>query len=812
MDHLPCFQESNYVPIKVPFLSETPYRCRKFWSESFNVLRSGDAFESEITARSMRLLQDWLFFGILDEFLEGLNPTDFVRDAAGGPCITTEKLPQYLDKWRRTTMAKLKSQDAGTARATMRSNTKCLEEATHFILLHNTKLENAASPAPEVWLSVKALGQTLTTQLLSHMDWLGVMTLGGTFLSFPPSSVLNTRLLAAGWCPSDVARSPSLSSSFFALSMSMQGRRRTHSTCSETACNADQIDESNYATKHVREGCRCQFVGPSRDAIVSLLEKEEIPVLTLPGELKDGDEHSADIKLDVIPARASRGFVAMSHVWSDGLGNTEENELPLCQLKRIYRLSSQVLAGHGMIDGPVHIWMDTLCVPVRDEDKHYRKLAITSMAKTYESAAFVLAIDSGLVQASRLDRLEELLLRIRYSGWMRRLWTLQEAVLPEKGCLLQLRDGYINLHQLCGELYSRMGDTFEHICSWPHMRTFEIILFHWAHFECFWKGSIYRKRAKPEAGEMHRRMLDANYHGIVKLASCGEIPAQKLRSTWNAIVGRRTSKPADEPVVLAGLLYLEDEVQQILELPLVEKWKLIFSHAYYVLKLPQEIIFHSGPRPSEDGWRWITLSITETSSRLFSWKTGSRRTADEGWPGLMVYFFGLDLGRAEAFFASGFFSEDATVALRLQGGQNGIWYHCKRQSWKYPAAGTKALDDTDGRKTAVTDVLLEADTGSRYALILQQREPLDNESGGYDFGHAILVSFVDDHVAGETRNVRYVCNVRIVMADGSAAAQYEKIANRSARAIDQSAVLGNAESVFWQLGQLIDEEEEWCVG
>jgi hypothetical protein len=79
------------------------------------------------------------------------------------------------------------------------------------------------------------------------------------------------------------------------------------------------------------------------------------------------------------------------------------------------------------------IWMDTLCIPVHPDLKEDRKAAIVGLAKTFREASQVLVLDADMQtcpkNAGRLERGTRLL----FSGWMRRLWTYQEAVISGEG-------------------------------------------------------------------------------------------------------------------------------------------------------------------------------------------------------------------------------------------------------------------------------------------------------------------------------------------------------------------------------------------
>ena len=85
-----------------------------------------------------------------------------------------------------------------------------------------------------------------------------------------------------------------------------------------------------------------------------------------------------DIK--VVPARPDSQYVAILHVWSDGLGNVTSDSLLFVQLFWLPQYSVELYDGVE-----VHIWIYTICTAV----------------------------------------LLEVSLRVHGSMWMRRLWTLQ---------------------------------------------------------------------------------------------------------------------------------------------------------------------------------------------------------------------------------------------------------------------------------------------------------------------------------------------------------------------------------------------------
>ena len=129
---------------------------------------------------------------------------------------------------------------------------------------------------------------------------------------------------------------------------------------------------------------------------------------------------------------------------SHGLGNPHQNAIPSCQLKKIYQL---VVTAVG---AQVALWLDTLCVPVSAHYRQYRKLALFKMRETYANATEVLVLDACLQEVG--ESIYERRLQIVCSGWMRRLWTLQEALLPKpENLLIQFRYNAVPLSSLVDE-------------------------------------------------------------------------------------------------------------------------------------------------------------------------------------------------------------------------------------------------------------------------------------------------------------------------------------------------------------------------
>ena len=120
-------------------------------------------------------------------------------------------------------------------------------------------------------------------------------------------------------------------------------------------------------------------------------------------------------------------------------------------MKRISYLVQQLLPP-GERD--VSFWIDTICCP--REPMEARRQAITVMSHTYNGADKVLVLDKDLqsTPAHSISDFERMA-RLYVSGWLTRMWTLQEGVLS-KMLFIQYADMAVELTEaLCKIFMSR---------------------------------------------------------------------------------------------------------------------------------------------------------------------------------------------------------------------------------------------------------------------------------------------------------------------------------------------------------------------
>ena len=149
-----------------------------------------------------------------------------------------------------------------------------------------------------------------------------------------------------------------------------------HSNCQLRAkCKANNVSlGSNYKTRHAEdcsEDCG-QFSSVDTAELERIIVSGGVPLISL---------SYGSTKLKVSRAQPWKNYIAMSHVWSGGLGNGKHNALPICQIKKLgeylhfqtreeltafSRLKRLLQADFAaLLPNPnTYFWMDTLCIPV----------------------------------------------------------------------------------------------------------------------------------------------------------------------------------------------------------------------------------------------------------------------------------------------------------------------------------------------------------------------------------------------------------------------------------------------------------------
>ena len=378
-------------------------------------------------------------------------------------------------------------------------------------------------------------------------------------------------MLEHGWCPSQVAmllpRTCPIQLVYFLTRLRLADAPERHLACDQHKCTAHQINPDKYKTRHYTANCDCKQWVTDVFTIDSILKDGRLPLLRIsPRHLL------ADLTVEIVASEPSSRYVALSHVWADGLGNPTENALPRCQLRYLHDLV-QHLDLDTNAEGPrgdLLLWCDTLCCPVAP--KQAKDRALTYMRKTYEDATHVLVLDTSLQRYDSVSLSpEEICVRIIASGWMRRLWTLQEGWLPSaKGRLwFKFGDKAINLQHL-------LQIAIDTLRNQLNLKGIEgVIISHLLAFTNVFKFDV--------DGE------------VLDLALMDEY----LRF-------RSVSVSSDEPILIGNLLGLPIEkiLDDSIETRIYKMWSLMDS-----VGIPTSILFRLGPRLQTQAFRWAPSTM-----------------------------------------------------------------------------------------------------------------------------------------------------------------------------------------------------------
>lgn len=378
----------------------------------------------------------WLYYGLLHAFCSALGvpfrQEHFVsQDPDGRRVLTTRNIHQYIWYWAAASVhSPPRHVDLGHIISVVRLNVGIF-------------IDCDASAAPDVaghpvLAAISVLGATL--------DHVHAFLFGSSSSTDAWKTPLALRRLLqeAGWCPGQVAHfTRTLSPTTLAL-IAFQGepadRDKNHDSCTEQHCYAHQVDPARYKTAHAGRDCRCEhhYQDPDINQQVReilLQDRNEgvagIPVFAVT-RWPEGTDKAGELRVIVRDALAKprpAKFVAISHVWSDGMGNAQENTMPACLWQHLQRRVQRLYPNKSK---PVPFWIDTVGVPM---EPSLRRRAIADMSALYGRASKVLVMDKSMQRLSGESRSPlEMLFSVGISPWNRRLWTFPEAALAKVLC------------------------------------------------------------------------------------------------------------------------------------------------------------------------------------------------------------------------------------------------------------------------------------------------------------------------------------------------------------------------------------------
>lgn len=576
---------------------------------------------------ALAFLQSWLFFGTICEFFNvaGIKVQTNLyihRHNNGQQFVTTNQLLEDLRKWKEKECLLPKEIKIKRARKVdaMLNHASSVAES----------LDSLECPfgGSEVTLSVIVMCWTLHK---AAADTYGCIL----HIRLAKSQYLNSLFQRNAWCPNQISFATNhwpVILQYYTYLLGPPLVLRDHKSCSEELCASNQVDEDQYETRH-HTNCQCallmecshfcshndpsslsRYAEPNfeadRQKCVSILQSGGIPLISVSNPLLE----RFDTQPEVVEFRPGLQYVAISHVWADGMGNPKRNCLPLCQMLALRAYIAPLLLMFDRNQPRLHFWIDTLCIPLVPEEA--RKSAIIAMKRTYEQAKVVLVLDAELMQHDLPPTPLECVARIMLSSWHRRLWTFQEAALSNR-IHFRFRDSCtMEFVFLTAEGLGTMGD------------------------EAFSTGKFSVNSSV--ASQMHGHLCLPWFQPSPGLLpdSTFSLFARKFDQSgfmdcWQGVAWRSTSKQTDQTICVASLLGLD--LKRLLETPEDLRMKKLLSMQ---ATFPPSMIFARCPRIQEFGFSWAPSSFL---NRLSSITVDSMR--DHYLPatekGLFMKFSGL---------------------------------------------------------------------------------------------------------------------------------------------------------------------------
>ena len=440
-------EENGLVSIHKP--SDYPYNKASFSEYADEVPDLNDAAP---------FLQAWLWFGLLANVFEivgvALDLNDFiVDDASHDPRLSTHALHQYLWLWVAAESRKTDTERYQHSRAI----NGLLDETSEAIERYYVDPRSSDPRVPDIQRRT-ALGACLADNssnvLLAIVLLAEALDLAQQDIyrnvyerqarSWEEPMSIRIAMLEAGWCIKEFEwltnqfASHHVSTLLFLSRIDRHVLNKDHRKCTFDSCAHEKIDYATYRPVHTQTECSCNDLAPmyySSKRIDHALCHGNIPLLQFQS---DNLTFGARLETQIYATRARQmSYVAISHVWSDRMGNLQESALPECQLRR---LQEQVNALYPHRHDNVPFWIDTICVP---RERTTRAMAFKGMRQVYELADKVLVLDSSLRTLSSAVAPEDLLLRILVAPWSTRLWTFHEGALAQR-IYFQLSDCAFN--------------------------------------------------------------------------------------------------------------------------------------------------------------------------------------------------------------------------------------------------------------------------------------------------------------------------------------------------------------------------------
>lgn len=565
---------TDFIPLKTPWLgfdhdaiplgtfAEYPntasFNGSKLWNANFRDSHFDfkELSDAEIGRRVVALFQAWLYYGLLESVVGKKIQVSYLtrQDIDGKEYLYSRNLHFCLQ----TKIFEIRANPEGKPRASMdiqldlRLLNRWMSRFTawshpSFRPKLDKEYPDCMDRLEEVIPAIVRLAEAVEqTRLYALPDCLNMGTLTWHY-PYKVADRRRSRLHGLGWCAFQIRLledTVNHSTIDWLAALDIQQDPVGHETCTAEACARNNIDESTYQQAHVCRSCRCQKLLPDLQKVMEILKENKIPVMCL--ETLNGKPR---LTVSASSKAAPGDYIAISHVWADGLGGATERGLNKCQVERLSRLCNSV----KKTSRNAQFWVDSLCIPRVDPDIYIK--ALVGIRDVYINASSALVVDKTIAECTSSSSTENLYAHIYLSAWMQRMWTYEEAVLA-KQLVYVLKDGF---------------HTYK-VDTWPSMRRTICVV---------WQSlatQLYRLRVKQEH------------------LNIGHI--------YQAFRYRLTNAPQEEFLSVSGMLSLD--TQSLLSVKGDERTKKFWLMLKWI---PFNVPFLDCPKLSEPGFRWAPKTM-----------------------------------------------------------------------------------------------------------------------------------------------------------------------------------------------------------
>jgi hypothetical protein len=502
MDYFPLFGGLLKPLISVELLNDVPYDNKGFlgFEEragfdkreiSEGLFVGNSSLLQKEPSLYTSLIQSWLYWSFLHECLQQPVQIEefFEQEPDGRKILTTAHLERELVGWAE----RLQNMEVDAADICIRNATDTRGRVEFLLAALSGRIEKSSrTPSDsnsQFWLrygreilpndlelSICALGYAIdyTTKVLSFELGLDKSATRGVRAGswYTPPRLIGA-LDTLGFCKNDMQHFRDdfgFVTACMAVTLPGLSRKGDHSACTADSCKSDNINMNEYKQQHVDGNCNCEDLVPNQawENMLAIVERGGIPLVRLRTNSATLD---SEYEFEVLPASSNIKYVAYSHVWSDGRGNVGGNGLFACQWRRLQDDAQKTQEKDSdnystPLAEMVPFWIDTFCVPRGADQKvaELRQKAISMMPEIYRGADVVLVLDSALEGAGDMSILE-FGMRVKFSGWSRRVWTLHEGAVA-RNVMFRIAKGLVDLrltnYQMARAKYPhRVGDKWQ---------------------------------------------------------------------------------------------------------------------------------------------------------------------------------------------------------------------------------------------------------------------------------------------------------------------------------------------------------------